>query len=287
MQPLTEHLETMIYEVFEKDQVKYVEYQNAIEKALRRLDEQLEEVVVMVVGAGRGPLVQAALNASYVTKRKVKVYAVEKNPFAVNTLQDRVLNEWKGFVTLVSEDMRTYNPPELADVLVSELLGSFGDNELSPECLDGAQRFLKKDTGVSIPQSYTSFLAPLQSTKIFNEVKANRPPDKTLESIYETPYVVHLANFYQIAPSQPLFRFAHPNWKGVANDRFGRLRFKATQNCVLTGFAGFFETVLYDDVILSINPQTHSDDMVSWFPIVFPILVSFSLQIIIIFRQLQ
>ena len=30
-----------------------------------------------------------------------------------------------------------------ADILVSELLGSFGDNELSPECLDGAQRFLK------------------------------------------------------------------------------------------------------------------------------------------------
>lgn len=33
----------------------------------------------------------------------------------------------------------------------SELLGSFGDNELSPECLDGAQRFLRPD-GVSIPQ---------------------------------------------------------------------------------------------------------------------------------------
>jgi hypothetical protein len=27
--------------------------------------------------------------------------------------------------------------------MVSELLGSFGDNELSPECLDGAQAFLK------------------------------------------------------------------------------------------------------------------------------------------------
>ena len=29
--------------------------------------------------------------------------------------------------------------------MVSELLGSFGDNELSPECLDGAQKFLKGD----------------------------------------------------------------------------------------------------------------------------------------------
>lgn len=39
---------------------------------------------------------------------------------------------------------------------MSELLGSFGDNELSPECLDGAQRFLKPD-GISIPSSYALF----------------------------------------------------------------------------------------------------------------------------------
>lgn len=39
--------------------------------------------------------------------------------------------------------MRDWNPPEMADIIVSELLGSFGDNELSPECLDGAQRLLK------------------------------------------------------------------------------------------------------------------------------------------------
>jgi hypothetical protein len=45
-------------------------------------------------------------------------------------------------VTLVSADMRSWVAPEPADILVSELLGSFGDNELSPECLDGAQRFL-------------------------------------------------------------------------------------------------------------------------------------------------
>lgn len=34
---------------------------------------------------------------------------------------------------------------ELCDIMVSELLGSFGDNELSPECLDGAQRCMKQD----------------------------------------------------------------------------------------------------------------------------------------------
>lgn len=50
---------------------------------------------------------------------------------------------WGDTVTVVSADMRLWDAPESADILVSELLGSFGDNELSPECLDGAQRFLK------------------------------------------------------------------------------------------------------------------------------------------------
>lgn len=40
--------------------------------------------------------------------------------------------------------MRKVQVPEQADILVSELLGSFGDNEASPECLDGAMRFLKR-----------------------------------------------------------------------------------------------------------------------------------------------
>ncbi len=42
-------------------------------------------------------------------------------------------------MTVVHIDMRLWDAPEKADILVSELLGSFGDNELSPECLDGAR----------------------------------------------------------------------------------------------------------------------------------------------------
>jgi type II protein arginine methyltransferase len=51
--------------------------------------------------------------------------------------------EWGNQVEVVHTDMRFWNPPEKCDLMVSELLGSFGDNELSPECLDGAQRLLK------------------------------------------------------------------------------------------------------------------------------------------------
>ncbi|XP_060519881.1 protein arginine N-methyltransferase 5 [Cylas formicarius] len=273
LQPLTEHLETNVYEVFEKDQVKYDVYQKAIYDALQEWTEE-RNPVIMVVGAGRGPLVQAVLNVSVLLNREVKLYAIEKNPYAVNTLAERVRREWgSDKVTLVKTDMRSWKPPEKADILVSELLGSFGDNELSPECLDGAQRLLCPRKGVSIPASYTSYLAPLQSIKIYNEIRANRPSDKTLRQVFETPYVVHLANYQQLAPAQALFTFEHPNFAAyIDNRRRKRLRFgPVRQACVLTSFAGFFEAYLYGNVVLSTNPSTHTPDMVSWFPIVFPL----------------
>ena len=76
--------------------------------------------------------------------------------------------------------MRYWEAPKKADILVSELLGSFGDNELSPECLDGAQRFLRED-GISIPAAYTSFLQPVTTSKLWNDVKV-----RTM--IYFTPF---------------------------------------------------------------------------------------------------
>lgn len=60
------------------------------------------------------------------------------------SLQQRKLSEWKEQVDLLFGDMRSLELPEPADIIISELLGSFGDNELSPECLDGAMRFLKR-----------------------------------------------------------------------------------------------------------------------------------------------
>ncbi len=72
-------------------------------------------------------------------------------------------------------DMREWEAPEQADFIVSELLGSLADNELSPECLDGAQRFLAPE-GVFIPSSYNSYIQPITSAKLWNDVRVNPPP---------------------------------------------------------------------------------------------------------------
>jgi len=277
LQPLMDNLESQTYEVFEKDPVKYSEYENAMKAALTDMVPETEletkELVLIVVGAGRGPLVRAALRASEATQRRIRVFAVEKNPNAVITLQHQQLELWGDQVTVISSDMRDWNPPpeDYADILVSELLGSFGDNELSPECLDGAQKFLKPG-GISIPYSYTSYIGPMQSSKLYNEVRNCKDETKHPLANFETPYVVHFQNRFELAPPQALFTFEHPNHaKVIDNTRYSELSFNITADSVLHGFGGYFECYLYKDIMISILPSTHSPGMFSWFPILFPL----------------
>uniref|UniRef100_A0A6Q2YUD5 Protein arginine N-methyltransferase 5 n=1 Tax=Esox lucius TaxID=8010 RepID=A0A6Q2YUD5_ESOLU len=254
LQPLMDNLESQTYEVFEKDPIKYSQYQQAVYKCLLdRVPEEQKETntqVLMVLGAGRGPLVNASLRAAKQAGRKLRIYAVEKNPNAVVTLENWKFEEWGDQVTVVSCDMREWAAPEKADIIVSELLGSFGDNELSPECLDGAQNFLK-DGGVSIPCSYTSFLAPLSSSKLYNEVRGCRERDKDPECHFETPYVVRLHNFHQLAEPKACFTFVHPT---TGNSKPSHNYYQCT--CLFGQ---------------GIKPETHSPGMFSWFPILFPL----------------
>nr|A2X0Q3.2 RecName: Full=Protein arginine N-methyltransferase 5; AltName: Full=Shk1 kinase-binding protein 1 homolog [Oryza sativa Indica Group] len=274
LQPLMDNLEAQTYETFEKDTVKYTQYQRAIAKALvdRVSDDDVSttKTVLMVVGAGRGPLVRASLQAAEETGRKLKVYAVEKNPNAVITLHSLIkLEGWESLVTIISSDMRCWEAPEKADILVSELLGSFGDNELSPECLDGAQRFLKPD-GISIPSSYTSFIEPITASKLHNDIKAHKDI-----AHFETAYVVKLHRIARLAPTQSVFTFDHPNPSpNASNQRYTKLKFEIPQetgSCLVHGFAGYFDAVLYKDVHLGIEPNTATPNMFSWFPIFFPL----------------
>ncbi|XP_042904254.1 protein arginine N-methyltransferase 5 isoform X2 [Parasteatoda tepidariorum] len=281
LQPLMDNLESCTYEIFEKDPTKYTEYQKAIYNALLdRVSEEEKETktsVIMVVGAGRGPLVRAAIAAAKNADRLVKVYAVEKNPNAIVTLFAQQYEMWGEQVTVVPCDMRDFKPSEKADIIVSELLGSFGDNELSPECLDGAQKFLKDD-GISIPCSYTNYVTPVSAPKLYSEIAQMREKDKGPLAFFEMPYVVHLHNHTALSVPQSLFSFSHPNNVEVPdNARYGKLTFDVPYNSTIHGFAGYFDTVLYKDITLSILPNSHSTGLFSWFPIFFPLKVSFLL----------
>ncbi|XP_030370721.1 protein arginine N-methyltransferase 5 [Scaptodrosophila lebanonensis] len=271
LQPLCDNLDCWTYEIFEKDPVKYKLYQEAIQKALLECvtDEEADKklTVVMVLGGGRGPLARAVFNAADLTKRKVRVYIIEKNVCAIRTLSNMVKTLWpKKDVHIFSKDMRHFSPPELADILVSELLGSFGDNELSPECLDGAAKLLKPN-GISIPCKSTSYINPLMSAVLHNNVEQF----SGVVSAFNYGYVALLKSIYHIAEPQTLFEFTHPNRTDqIDNSRYKELSFTVSKDCVLHGIGGYFDTVLYENIILSINPLTHTEGMFSWFPMFFP-----------------
>lgn len=130
-----------------------------------------------------------------------------------------------------------------------------------------ARSYVRSEDGISIPCEYTSYVAPIMSSKLWNEVKAH----ESLKN-FETPYVVRLHNVYSIAESQPCFKFTHPKFhERIDNRRYEEMTFEALESAVVHGFAGYFDAVLFDDVTLSINPSTHSDGMFSWFPIYFPL----------------
>lgn len=332
LQPLSDNLESATYEVFEGDPVKYNQYEAAVEEALSEWKDlnlptsKEGTVVIAVAGSGRGPLVTRALKAAETTKVDVEVWAVEKNPNAYVYLLRQNQMLWGGRVHVVKTDMRAWKGPVLSrspetgpvygkvDILISELLGSFGDNELSPECLDGIQHVLAKPHGISIPQSYTAHMSPISTPKLYGDILARSAADATA---FSTPWVVRLFAIDFVCEKVPdhgrfqqAWEFSHPVPEGTlqnvearrsggimgggggsmagaagANDhnsRYCHVTFVCRTAGVTHGLAGYFESTLYESrlnaqkVEISTHPERidrKSKDMISWFPIFFPLKV--------------
>ncbi|XP_028169658.1 protein arginine N-methyltransferase 5 [Ostrinia furnacalis] len=305
LQPLADNLDTHTYNVFEKDPVKYDQYQKAIAQALIHLQKKSSDnaeiiegemgqgdnkktITVMVLGAGRGPLVRATFNAADITNSKVKVIAVEKNPCAVVVLAAQVREVWRDRdVVVIPGDMRHLNLSPKADIIVSELLGSWGDNELSPECLDGAAGLLKPG-GISIPSSYRSFVAPISSPRLWAAAKAaTSGPANNKDKNLENLWVVYMQNKHDIAETKMVFTFEHPakgacdhegeelaDYRGLPqtdNRRSATVTWTVEQDNVMHGFGGYFDCTLFGSEMISIVPSTHSPGMISWFPVFIPI----------------
>jgi protein arginine N-methyltransferase 5 len=335
LQPLSDNLESATYEVFEGDPVKYDQYEAAVIEALSEwkalnLPTSKEGVVVIAVaGSGRGPLVSRALKAADYTGVDVEVWAVEKNPNAYVYLLRQNQTLWRGKVNVVKTDMRAWKGPVVShspdgpvygkvDILISELLGSFGDNELSPECLDGIQHVIAKPHGISIPHSYTAHMSPISTPKVYADIVARSATESTA---FDTPWVVRLYALDFVCQSVPgharfqqAWEFSHPipestlgnvearrsggimgggggSMAGAAgandhNSRYCHVTFVCRTQGVTHGLAGYFESTLYesklesqtaDKVEISTHPERidrKSKDMISWFPIFFPLKVS-------------
>ena len=324
LQPLKDHLEFSMYETFEKDPVKYAKYQEAVYMALKSkgLSSDVPEVVtIAVAGAGRGPLVMRSIQAFHQLQTDsqsltLKVYALEKNPSALIYLESMARNNplWQGVVTVVNTDVRKLTLEQLdgnqIDIIVSELLGSFGDNELSPECLDPllASECCNKTT-ISIPMQYSAFVAPVSSCRLHAEAtqQAQVPHEGAqplgIQKAMETSYVVRTHAASQTHAEQLCWTFNHPS-TSLNKERTATLEFSPdptfassygcgygpinpsissivaeaqtsqTGSITIHGLLGSFTAILFSNggskCEISIAPHEFSEGMFSWFPIYFP-----------------
>lgn len=252
LQPLFHNLEEYTYLTFERDPVKYQLYESAIRECFRELNRPL---VVFVVGVGaRGPLIDCCLRCQQETGIKLKIIGVEKNKNALYTLKNKT---WPKNVEIIETDMRSWNPEVKCDVLLSELLGSFGDNELSPECLESVYQHLKPN-GICIPQSYSSYLAPISSSKLHQNAQ---------KLGLENMYVAKMHSVSIVSKPALMWTFEHP----CELQRHKEHNFIISQDSIVHGFAGYFDCTLYKNIKMSIVPEKHSTNMTSWFPAFFPL----------------
>jgi hypothetical protein len=155
-QPATQMLSMADYAAMEGDSAKYERYQLAIVDALcdiilRRAASGTSalRVRILLVGAGRGPLVHRCLTAAdivsaHVMPLRVDIVALERNPDAHSHCVANIASAPASghSVCFVHADVVCVGAEELRnlcgtdfELVVSELLGSFADNELAPEVL--------------------------------------------------------------------------------------------------------------------------------------------------------
>jgi len=274
LQPLSAGLDNSVYEVFETDEAKYNQYYLAILAALAEIcgsGLHPSSLTIAVLGAGRGALVDRVLDA-LVSQRMgcpVTIYAIEKHAGPISYLHARKSCEpvWDS-VQIVHTDMRSWIPPQPCQLIISELLGSFGDNELSPECIGNLaadSRVLDQAEGIMIPCSYTPYVAPIFSPQLWSKARA--------QGSLEEAYVVCLHQAECLAEPLPTWNFEHRRQvlPGTTR-RHSKLAFRVLQRSRVYGFSGYFEATLFPGITLSTVPSSRTPKLTSWFPMFFPIV---------------
>lgn len=249
------------------DRVRMGAYQKAISKTVKEGD------VVLDLGCGLGILSFLALRAG-----AKKVYAVEKTDSINlakevakrNKIDDRII-----FIEGVSMDITL---PEKVDVIVSETLGSFAVEENTLDfTIDARKRFLKEN-GRMIPEALKLYLVPVESKNAYKKMafwkdiagfdfsyaKEELTKRLLIEDIKKEDFL-----------SKPVV------YKGIdlietedtsINER---AVFEFSRQGILHGFAGWFEALLTDDVLIDTSP---SSPKTHWRQAFFPLKESINIK---------
>lgn len=314
LSPLTVNLDNNTYNVFEQDHAKYDAYEKAIISALRDLssldrfsflsqngrrrngscdtlkhsssDADDLKLKLLVVGPGRGPLIKRLFNAIdklHLNMDYINITTVEKNPNVIIYLEERNRERWNNRVSIYNCDVRQWKPSYVAEngfhLVISEMLGSFGCNELAPECIDSIRRYCDRENCIFIPQEFSSYVAPVISPSLYSKVcrsKQNERFDKAYLPVWDEADIMSTeyakvwtfnTRAYPMAKDYNIFDNKH-------NKRQAHVILKCHRKGTIHGLIGYFSAILYKKVQIStcptgLGPEPHN--LVSWLPIYFPI----------------
>lgn len=253
LQPLRDNLDLDIYEIFEKDRTKYHMYNEAIAASLRDIKDK--HIKVLVVGPGKGPLVDIIFNEVQQKGLSAILDAVEKNPKCIPLLEKRNKDKWRSKVNIFHKDARKLKHGHY-DLIISELLGSFGCNELAPEIL---MPFQHSETTIFIPQSFENFIRPIflpEITKLDTES-------------LERPYLTIPKSYDVMGEYEKVWEYNYPgNNESV---RRKEISFSPAVSGKINAFEGCFVANLYQGISIGILPSLQKGYCTSWYPYILPI----------------
>lgn len=294
LEPLVNDLENYTYKVFEQDTFKYEQYERAIIKALIDLSklktsQNNKKIHILFLGPGRGPLIDrffSALEFLSLSPSNFKITAIEKNSNVIIYLNQKNSQLWNNNVNIFNMDARNYqnhedlinNYHQPFDMIISELIGSFGCNELMPECIDSVSSSdLCHENCIFIPQRLNSYISPVYSPhlwKLASKMSVDKlyvPMIPEMEYLTDEPELIWSFTSKVINRGKSSNQIYHLS-SNKQNSRQSRVAISPQRKGLIHGLAGFFSSVLYADIEVDNLPkQPGVMDCVSWLPAYLPL----------------
>ncbi len=248
-------------------------FKEAIESVVKTGD------VVVDIGTGLGTYAFFAARAG-----ARKVYAIEKTNIIYLAEEIGQKNNFHRQIEFIKGNSTDIVLDQKADVVIFEDWGPFVTRGELDEVIADANQKLKRD-GVMIPMEMRLYIAPVESSKLYNSIDTFRDVDDVL---YEIDFSmtralvmneVHAATLTVdslLAPPQEWHRYV---LKGESKstplggislrstcDR--ELTFAAGRAGILHGIAGWFDAILAEGIVLSNAPETR---ITSWGQVFFPL----------------
>lgn len=232
------------------DAVRMTAYQTAIQTVVRPDD------VVVDIGTGSGVLAFFALQAG-----AGRVYAIERQPVIKAAARLAELNGFADRITFIRGISQNVELPEQADVVISEILGSFGIEENVCRFVpDIRERFLKPG-GVLLPAWLELYLVPVEAPDVWGDELQRWSHLHGLDfsavgqEKHMTPHVADCSSARLLAEPARLVRYDFEQVTGAPEWYDFQATCTAAHAGTMHGSVGYFKTGLASDVVLSTAPD--------------------------------